>query len=608
MIEIRFIDLSKRGITPPAASVHIVLAQPYLAKGGFTPNEPYKLTGTAKLRQVGVVERTLDVASKGTGAGSKLPTQFTVFPEYCIPGLEGVEVVERRLQSDDWANGTVVIGGVDGLTKPEYEEVLKGGSTHHDQLLNGIAMVADDEWVNCAITWVKHGDGNLSRWVQPKISPAWAEASGECQRMFRGGSVYLFRGQRSNGEQFIFGTMICFDWIAATTPRLYERILEETHKKAKGAQLPLTWLFVIEHNEKPSHFDVLNNVVGFFRDRTHPNATRASTSIVFVNTAGSERPGYCGAYGSTSLILGPSTSFMTQPARPTVSHEGYRYREQNWEILKSAQCRDVYFRERGECIHTFDQTNPSMVQHGAAGRSYAVDNAEVHAAGDDEYLLAPGTGVPAVVKWANDLLDQTSKELPHHRCGVTKDLREVHDFVVEALRKAASNEMAEVVKLATPPARADEMQSPVNPEDWGDEEARGLRHVLKTLGIVGAGGKLVSVGKEMTHGVVCFAGGRVDVAAIQGVSHQACIEHLGRRLKRQRSQLLLVSKDVENTPWSPKHGSFLKAKSGGSDGAPRFTDPVSPTYHLGYQDLLGMLGAARDLDEIERGIKANAGA
>ena len=577
----------------------MVLAQPYLPDGVFTSNEPYRVTGTAKDKQIRVVERALDVACSGIGSSAK--TDFTIFPEYSIPGLDGVEVVEERLKATDWPNGTVVIGGLDGITKSEYGKIVEADRTEHDEELNGVAMVGDDQWVNCAITWVKAADGGLSRWVQPKICPAWPEASSENQSLFKGRSIFLFRGQRPNGEPYIFGTMICFDWIAQTTPKPYERILAETHKEANGAQLPLTWMFVIQRNEKPSHYEFLNNVVGFFRATEYPNATRVNASIVFVNTAGSGEPGYCEKFGSTSVVFGPGPSFMTSGPRPTVSYEGHRYRDQNEQILKSAQCTDVYFRERGACIHVFDQINPSSLHGGAASKAYAVDNGEVHAADDGEHLLAKGAGVPAVVKWGNDVLDQTSQDLPDHSSGLTSDFRVAHDAVVGTLRRTAAMDMAAVVRLATPPSRD-------NPEEWADEEAAGLRHVLKTLRIVGAGGKLQSIATGMFHGVVSLGGAEVEVAAIQDESHEGCVEHLRRRSSRQRGQILLVSRDSENGPWSRRRGRFLNARSRDGERGPRFTEPVSPTYHVSYHKLLGLLSEASDLDEIERGIEASAGA
>ena len=203
MIEIKFVDLSERGVSLPTKDVRMVLAQPYLPDEVFTSSEPYRVRDEARIKQVRVVERTLEVASNGVGP--KVKTHFTIFPEYCIPGLEGVEAIENRLKSKDWPNGTVVIGGLDGITKSEYGKVVEADGTQHDQERNGLAMVGDDQWVNCAITWVKDAEGYLSRWVQPKICPAWPEASSEDKSLFKGGSVFLFRGQRPNGEPYIFG-------------------------------------------------------------------------------------------------------------------------------------------------------------------------------------------------------------------------------------------------------------------------------------------------------------------------------------------------------------------------------------------------------------------
>ena len=599
MVEVRFVDVSSLGVRPPADRVRMVIAQPYLPKSAFTRKEPYSLTEEARARQLEVLGRTMDIASASADAGGV--AQFTIVPEYCIPGLGGVDFVEERLRAGTWANGTVLIGGLDGVSKAEYSQLLGSEHTRHDEELNGLARVADDQWLNCAITWVKSGDGKVVRWVQPKLWPAWPEASSEEQRMFKGGSVYLFRGQRTNGETFIFGTLVCFDWIAPPTPSTYERILEETHREANEAQLPLTWLFVIQRNGRPSHHDFLNNVVSFFRDRSYPNATRGNACLVFANTAGLEHPGYCAQYGSTSLILGSTGSFMTSGARPTLSNQGFRYREENPDVLRSGRCTDVFLRERGECVHVLDQINPSWVLLGAAGRSYAVENAEVHAALGGGHVLAPGGGVPAAVKWANDVLDQTSAELPRHGPALGMALEEAHKIVIEALRRAGPLEMTDLVRLSTGVADDDV-------DAWDVVEGLGLRHVLYTLRVLGAGDRLESVGKAMVHGVVAFGSGLIDVVAIRGVSHEECIRHLEKRhLGRQRRHLLLVSRDEENTGWDPKYGNFLKAGPQDVEAGPRFMDVASPTYHVGYQDVLGFLREADELSDIERRIEASAG-
>lgn len=598
MVNVRFVDLSAYGIRLPEDRVRMVIAQPHLPETAFTPSEPYSLTGHANTRQLEIVTRTLDIACPSPEAPA---THFTILPEYCVPGLDGVDLIEERLQADSWTNGTVVIGGLDGVSREDYGQLLDAGHTHHDTERNGVGRLAPDQWVNCSITWVKSKNGSVSRWVQPKLWPAWPEARGENQRMFRGGSIYLFRGQRTHGEQFIFGTLLCFDWIAPSEPSPRERILAAIHSEASGAQLPLTWLFVLQRNDRPSHPDFLHNVVSFFNNRSYPNATRSHTCLIFANTAGLKQPGFCTEYGSTSAILSPACSFMTSGASPTMSHQGFRYREENPVLLKSARCTDVFCRERGECIHVFDQINPSWLLSSASGKSYAVENAEVHAASGLSHVLAPGGTVPAAVKWANDALDQTSTELPAHAPALGELLETAHEAVSHRLRNKCSAALTDIVRLSTP--TADD-----NIDAWSTVELSGLEHVLYTLRILSAGDKLESVGEAMAHGSVAFRSASLDVVAIRGHSHRDCIEHFAKNHRgRQRRHLLLVSRDKENTVWDPKYGSFLTMASSVNESGPRITDGASPTYHVGYQDILGFLREATNLDEVERGIEASAG-
>src|SRR4029077_7023793 len=100
-------------------------------------------------------------------------THFTVFPEYSIPGLDGITCVETVLRADDWPNGTIVIAGTDALTKADFSALADADGTHLNATHNGLARIAETEWVNCGITWVKTAGGNVERWLQPKLYPAW---------------------------------------------------------------------------------------------------------------------------------------------------------------------------------------------------------------------------------------------------------------------------------------------------------------------------------------------------------------------------------------------------------------------------------------------------
>ena len=562
----------------------MVVAQPYLADGALTPQEPYRVAAEAKDRQLEIVKTTIDVARKEKA-------DFTIIPEYSVPGLDGVGVIEERLRSEAWPTGAILIGGIDGLNKDEYASVVEADHTCVDDA-NGKESVEDDQWVNCCITWIKSSDGRLFRWVQPKLWPAWPELSTQHQRMLKGKSIFLFRGRRTNEEVITFGTMICFDWIAPTSPTPAQRFLNEAHRAASGSQIPITWLFVIQHNEKPSHFEFLNRVVEFFRDPSHPNATRTDTCLIFANTAGRGEPGSCRTHGTSGLVLAPRAPFQTKGGLPTFAHDGSRFRGNNGGILAGARCSDMVLRERGECIHAFDQINPRWVQPGAAGRSYAAENAVVHAARGGEHVLAPGTGVAAAVKWVNDQLDEMATTMPAHDTELVKDLTSMRNAVVAALRRCDSKNLDEVVRLATP-------GSPENPDEWSEFQGNGLSHVVHSLQITAMGAKLVSAGVDKVHGVVCWRGRCFDVMAVRGQTHQTCVDHVVARYgRRQRRHLLLISRDTDNTLLDRREDSILRTRNSTSGVERRYTEGRNPSYHVGYQNLIGILGSAKAANDV----------
>ncbi len=584
MVQITLVDLSAFGIRLPESRVSIVAAQPYLGDGILTSQEPYQVVPQAKQQQLEVVKATVDVAREEKA-------NFTIIPEYGVPGLEGIAVLEEDLRSETWPAGALLIAGIDGLTKQEYRSVVAADRTCVDAV-NRDDAVQDDEWVNCSITWVKSSDETLFRWVQPKLWPALPEQATQHQRMFRGRSMFLFRGRRRNDEVFTFGTMICFDWIAPTTPTPVQRFLEEAHRLASESQLPITWMFVIQHNKKPSHGQFLKRVVDFFEDRSHPNATRNDTCLIFANTAGRGEPGSCETHGTSGLVFGPRAPFQRQGGLPTLAHDGSKFRSPNEGILATVGCGDLVLRERGECIHAFEQINPSWVQPGAAGRSYAAEKVVVHPARGKRHLLAPGRGVAAAVKWVNDQLDDIRATVPDHDAELAGELVSTEAELVEALRQCKSKELDEVVRLATP-------GSSENPDEWSDFEGAGLNHVVRSLQIAAMGTTLMSVGADRVHGVVRWKGQCIDVVAVRGLTHRKCVDHLIERYgRRQRRHLLLVSRDEDNTLSDRRQQSILGGRSATPGPERRYIDGRRPSYHVGYQDMIGILGSAKTSDDV----------
>ena len=599
MVQIETVDLSTRGVQLPSDRVGMVVAQPHLPRSSLTAQEPYQYTDQARPTQLDMIARTLEISQAAPHRVAK--THFTVFPEYSIPGTEGIALVDATLSEENWPRGTIVIGGTDGLTKDAYEGLLQAPATHVDVNHNAAALVPAGQWVNCLITWVKTADGQVERWIQPKLRPAWEQADVCHQHMFHGGSVYLFKGVLDNNQPYRFGTLVCFDWIVSIgikTPCQW--LLEALQRQAGEGQLPLSWLFVIQHNKKPSHKEFLKRASDLFDQTQFPNALRERTCLIFANTAGAPRPGRVAEFGASSLVLSPQSLFVSPACAPTFANGGKRFRDGS-DLLPP--CKDVFFRERGACIHSFAQINPGSVVAGAAGRTVAVDEAYVWPTMGVPEPRAPGAPVPAPVKWLNDELDAISSlSASYSTAPLAAQIDVAHSRNVSALRQISSQATTDAIKLS---AQESAVQ---HADDWDKIEAEGLTHLVHTLDIVTVNAPPTLVGGDYAHAVVEIGSTPIDLVAIRGTSHESCIEHSMAYRSGSTRQSLLVSRDPDNTLWCRRFGNFLDVEEAKLGDEKRITDPSSGSVHLGYQNLLDIFRNSATVVEIERGISAQLAA
>jgi hypothetical protein len=580
----------------------MVIAQPHVPDTSLSPTEPFQFTQQAKAQELAVLTRTLEVACVARHGVPK--AHFTIFPEYSIPGLDGVALVETALHANGWPNGTIVIGGTDALEKAEYVELLQGNATYVDMCRNGAELVPPDQWVNCAITWVKGGDGSLQRWIQPKLHPAWKELNISHEHMFRGGSVYLFEGLLENGSVYRFGTLVCFDWIATVgiqSPRQW--ILADLHQRAAGNKFPLTWLFIIQRNPKPSDDTFMNGAGAFFNQTEFPNALREHACLVFANTAGRAEPGHTDKFGGCSVVLSPQSLFDEPRCAPTFSTGGPRFRDGS-NLLHSYRLKDIFFRERGACIHSFAQINPGSIPPGPAGRTIAVQEAYVFPISGILEPRAPALDVPASIKLLNDELDGIpSLARSYGTAPLAPQIDNVHLLNIAALRGISSQSAERAVRLASA-----ESKEGIREDEWDVTESDALAHCVHTLDIVGIGFPPPNVGSVPPHASVLIHNSTVDVLAIRGSSHERCIEHSKRFLTNPQRQVLLVSRDADNTFWQRRFGSFLQPAPPRPGQERDITDPASGSLHLGYHNLLGIFRRAATVAEIEGGISAELAA
>lgn len=558
----------------------MVIAQPHLC---LTPNEPFTCLPERKGQQLAAVRKTLAIAEAGH-RGSK--THFTIFPEYSIPGLDGFASIDETVAGNGWPIGTIIIGGIDALTKAQFAELAGKPRTHLDTEHNSLTRIGPGEWVNCSVTWVKCADGTVDRWLQPKLAPAWPEKNILYEEMFRGHSIFTFKGALENDATYRFSSLLCFDWISdVANKKAWYWALEDLQQQAAAqgnGDLSLSWFFVIQCNQFPSHPTFLTQVPAFFKATTFSRVRRERTCLIFANSAGRAVPGRTDGFGGTSLIFSPSTLFREETSRPTVSKGGERYRKNT--ILGGH--RDAYFREQGACIHAFLQVNPDQAG-GADARTFAIEHPYVFPFDGVNDPRAPGDRVPACVKWLNDELDDVEGlGTLHPGCVLAPQVIAAHEFAVTGLRQLDAKSTCRVVTLSTPKSAIVRDAAPEDADQWQQGHIEALNHVVHTISILQLAAGAFIANADRGHATVTIKGQTIDLVAVRGKSHQECSEHTKDFAGGARRKVLFVSRDRDNTPLSKRERNILTPKGKGAGDEQQFTAPESGRITIDYHSLL----------------------
>lgn len=575
MVKVIEVDLGLLGIRFPRGQVGMVIAQPYVK---FTGNEPFTLLPETLQRAFECIDETLAVARRCVHGAEK--THFTIFPECTLPGLEGIERVTEALTQENWPAETVVIGGVDGLTRIQFAELLQRPNTVHDPEGNGLDRMRDDQWVNCCVIWVKLPTGEVSCWVQPKLAPAWVELDVNHQSMYKGRSIFLFKGTYADYDApYQFATLLCFDWIGSShNLRMWQWLLQGINIAAaeRGAVLPLTWLFVAQCNEVPSHASFMGQVGQFFDSAGYPRVHRANTCLVMANVAGRATPGKAEKYGRSAVIFTPDR-LVRPDCMPTYCNGGETQRAGN----PLENFRDAVFRERGACIHSFLVQNPEALPPGSAGRMCALTDATVHPFVGTIDPRAPSGLVPAVIKWVNDDLDDGRKSLAakHPAFPLAGAAGIAHQNSVAALRRLSANSLSKTMLVASTGTNND------NPDSWTEQESLAVSHIVQTFSILEVADYPPTFHGHGAQATIQNGGRSLEVVAVLGSSHEECDKHVMEKVVPHRGQLLMISRDDDNTPWDPRLRTIFDQVADDTTEYV-FTDPRSAVIRVGYHDIL----------------------
>ena len=573
----------------PSDEVRMVTMQPFI-RFHSADEKRFQWSDDAVELQLAAIHRTLDIAQCGFNG---LSANFMLFPEYAIPGLRGASVINDRISEVAWPNESIIIAGVHGISKDEYRDLCdKLAANVYSS--NKPDFVQNEEWINCCVIWVKDREGVIQKWVQPKVRPAWLEMNVPCNDMFHGSNVYIFECKyEPSGYPCRFVTLICFDWVASVdgTTVCQELLTQLTELRAPDPT-PLDWVFVIQHNPSPNDPSFLNSTYDFLTDANrHPLIERDKAIVVHANTAVSPHPARTGSGGFSACVFSPSAQLDCSSCRPTVCMQPSSLRGSN--ILR--RCKDVVFREMGECIHAFTVRVPRFVTPDARDRTCPLPLAYVYATCNSVDPRLPEGPVPAAVKWVGDSLDDVELLSATALAGrpLKAKAETVEADIIAGMRAsnghAASNSVNwAACSFSNGKVSRDENHC-LNADLWGVEEADALKHVLHSLTSLGLAYNLEFEGAVL-HGAIQNNGDFIQVVAIRGYSHRDCRLHYDELIPKQSADpVLVIARDRDNL--IPLTGEYLRIDETAGDRSFAFLD---------YQTLIANCRRAKDSNTLKR--------
>lgn len=567
----------------PSNEVRIVTMQPFI-RSHSTTEEPLRWSEDSVGGQLTAIRRTLDIAQGSIGGCS---ANFTLFPEYAIPGDDGVSAINDRICAATWPNESIIIAGVHGISKDEYRNLCDLLAAHVSPN-NSPDSVADDKWVNCCVIWVKDQEGRIQTWVQPKVRPAWSEMNVPCNDMFCGTTLYVFEcWYEPSGYPCRFTTLICYDWVASVAgTTVCQDLLAKLNQLWVHSHPDLDWVFVVQCNPKPNHPSFLNSTHQFLTDRTtYAFVQRDNATVIHANTAVSPHPTRTGQGGFSACVFSPSAQLDCSGCRPTICMQPSSLRESN--ILQ--RCKDVVFREMGECIHAFTVRVPRFVTPDTTDRTCPLPLAHVYATGESTDPRLSGAPVPAAVKWVSDALDgiEPMSATTLSGCPLKVKAEVIEPTIITAMRTIDGHAASDSVNWAACSfSHGNESRNEgrrLNADLWGTNEVDALKHVLHSLTSLGLAYNL-EFESSVLHGAVQDDEGVVQVVAIRGDTHQDCRLHYDKHIPHHGTDpVLVIAHDHDNLiPTREEYSKFYE------------TTGDSGLVFLDYQTLINKCRSAAD--------------
>lgn len=339
----------------------------------------------------------------------------------------------------------------------------------------------------------------------------------------------------------------------------------------------------------------MSQVGPFFNPNQFPRVSRDETCLVMANVAGKGTPGKAEKFGQ-SAVIATMSRFSRPGCMPTYGNGGAAQR--GGDILENF--RDAVFRERGACIHSFLVIHPSTLPQGAAGRRIAVREPTVHPFRGLSDPRAPGGAVAAVIKWMNDELDEPSKSLAvkYTNLPLTAAASGAHQRTVGELRILKATALSNTVNFASLTAGKG------TPDEWQTGEGHAVKHLLHTFSILDVAQYPATFHGNGAQATIVKDETSLEVIAVMGTSHEDCDKHVLNCLPDHKGQLVIVSRDEDNTSWDPRFKSIYDQVPDEEPTEAKFTQPTSAIIRVGYRDVLDAYRNAANEGELKEALDA----
>lgn len=454
-------------------SLGILIMQPMIAEMLIFENRWKWKDGGEKSNQLSNLQKLMDLAQDSSLAGHNTETDIVIIPEYGIPGIEGLEAIKKRL-IDSSIQNQIVIGGLDGIARSEYIDLLDDSSLSTSTKSNIERAIHRAQWVNSAVI-IEKADQAISVYLQPKFLPAAEEDN---TSMCLGNQLLVFK--TSPVGEFMpalcFFVPICFDWIGRQSLLgKLDSIVDQIKAIGRNASNAFWLIPVIQHNPQPYHQDFMGSTSYRLTSNMWRDVYDQRACVIMANTASPDGI----RYGQSAFIYPGRNESLKQLARHTATSK-------KREFLSG--CVERRFRENAPVIHSVHYV-PSTATSGCSGDPRDIFREAKLLCLDNSLSLICSrrwplteTAICAYSKVLGDYLDRASSDLEKSSEGLS-DLRAVFrdniNRLVTIMRGNNSDKIKNKMKLL---CRWDSYSD--NCDNWEfDNEGRALENLVREQSI-----------------------------------------------------------------------------------------------------------------------------